>query len=83
MSRPDIQHMPPEGGNFCDGCGRLVKFKLRTSKPSKAFPGKRIAYLYCPLCGHKATQLRFPRERGKNAAQHFHPAKKEANTARR
>ena len=61
MSRPDIQHMPPEGGNFCDGCKRLVRFKLRTTKPSKSFPGKRIAYLYCPIFGHKATQLRFER----------------------
>ena len=57
-----IQHMPPEGGNICDGCKRLVRFKLRTTKPSKTWPGKRIAYLYCPLCGHKATQIRFSRD---------------------
>lgn len=65
MSTKDdkIQRLPPEGGNFCDGCGELVKFKLVRTKPSKTWPGKVIAYLCCPRCGHKATQIRFVRRR--------------------
>lgn len=53
-----VQRLPPEGGHICDGCKKLVKFKLRTTKPCKSRPGRMIAYLYCPLCGHKATQVR-------------------------
>ena len=58
MSTPKVQRLPPEGGNFCDGCKNLVKFRLRTTKPCKSQPGRMIAYLYCPICGQKATQIR-------------------------
>jgi len=61
MKGEKVQRLPPEGGNFCDGCKQLVKFKLRATKPCKTMPGRMIAYLYCPVCGHKATQVRVAR----------------------
>ncbi len=68
MSTKDekVQRLPPEGGHFCDGCKKLVRFKLRRSKPCKTQPGRMIAYLYCPLCGHKATQIRVMRRSRKH-----------------
>lgn len=63
MSMKDeaVQRLPPEGGHFCDGCKQLVKFRLVRSRPSKTWPGRMIAYLACPLCGHRATQIRVVR----------------------
>jgi len=61
-----VQRLPPEGGNFCDGCNNLVKFQLVRSKPCKAQPGRMIAYLRCPVCGHKATQVRVARRSRKH-----------------
>ena len=56
-----VQRLPPEGGHFCDGCKQLVKFKVRRTRPCATRPGRMIAYLYCPVCGHKATQVRVAR----------------------
>ena len=68
-----VQRLPPEGGHICDGCKNLVKFKLRTTKPCKSWPGRMIAYLYCPLCGHKATQMRVIR-RSKSRPRYVYEA---------
>ena len=68
MSTKDdsVQRLPPEGGNFCDGCKNLVKFQLVRSRPCKAQPGRMVAYLRCPVCGHNATQVRFARRSRKH-----------------
>ena len=57
----DVQRLPPENGTRCDSCGNVVVFKLRKSKPCATAPGKMIAYLCCPICGHQATQIRLAR----------------------
>lgn len=56
-----VQRLPPEGGNICDKCHNLVHFRLVRSKPCKTMPGRMIAYLACPVCGHRATQIRVAR----------------------
>ena len=56
-----VQRLPPEGGVVCEGCQNVVRFKLRATKPCKTQPGRVIAYLFCPICGHKATQIRVAR----------------------
>lgn len=61
MPRPAAQRLPPEGAHFCDGCGELVIFRVVRTRTCATWPGKRIAYLTCPLCGHRATQIRFSR----------------------
>lgn len=61
MKGEKVQRLPPEGGVVCDGCKNVVRFKMRASKPCKNQPGHMIAYLYCPICGHKATQIRIIR----------------------
>ena len=64
--RESVQRLPPEGGVVCEGCKKVVRFKMRASKPCKNQPGRMIAYLFCPICGHKATQIRIirrPRKR--------------------
>ena len=58
MKGEKVQRLPPEGGVVCEGCKNLVKFRLVRSKPCKTQPGRMIAYLVCPVCGHKATQIR-------------------------
>ena len=62
----DVQRLPPEGDHVCNGCGNLVWFRIVRTKPSKTRPGRMIAYLVCPICGQKATQMRVvhrPRKR--------------------
>lgn len=56
-----VQRLPPEGGIVCDGCGNVVRFRFVRSKACKTQPGRMIAYLVCPVCGHKATQVRIVR----------------------
>ena len=69
----EIQRLPPEGGNICDECKNLVKFKVVRTKPSKTFPGRVIAYLVCPVCGHKATQMRVMRRSRKRKTYVYEP----------
>ena len=73
MSSEKIQRLPPEGGNICDGCKKLVKFKVVRTKPSKTSPGRVIAYLVCPVCGHKATQMRVMRRSRKRRTYVYEP----------
>ena len=62
-AKPSVaQRLPPEGAHFCDGCKALVVFKVRRTRTCASWPGKRIAYLYCPRCGHRAIQIRFSRK---------------------
>ena len=58
-----VQRLPPEGETICDGCGNAVRFKVRATKLCKTRPGSMIAYLVCPVCGQKATQVRQARRR--------------------
>ena len=68
-----VQRLPPEGGNICDGCKNLVKFRLVRSKPCKTQPNRMIAYLACPICGHKATQIRVARRARKHIRYVYEP----------
>ncbi|MDE3276644.1 MAG: hypothetical protein PUJ80_11560 [Verrucomicrobiota bacterium] len=56
-----VQRLPPEGTYTCAGCGREVVFRVVQSKRVRRKPGMSYAYLACPLCGHRATQLRSSR----------------------
>jgi uncharacterized Zn finger protein (UPF0148 family) len=71
--RDSVQRLLPEGGVICEGCGNVVKFKLRSSKPCRTQPGRMIAYLYCPICGHKATQIRVARRARKHIRYVYEP----------
>lgn len=53
------QRLPPEGAYHCERCKNLVVFRTVRTKPSRTLEGKMIAYLVCPTCGHRATQMRF------------------------
>lgn len=59
--RESVQRLPPEGGIVCEGCKKVVRFRFVRSKPCKTQPGRMVAYLECPVCGHKATQIRIIR----------------------
>ena len=61
-----VQRLLPEGGVVCEGCGKVVRFRFVRSKPCKTQPGRMIAYLECPRCGHKATQIRVARRSRKH-----------------
>jgi len=61
MKGEKVQRLPPEGGAVCEGCGNVVLFRFVRSKPCATQPGHVIAYLECPRCGHKATQIRIAR----------------------
>lgn len=60
------QRLPPEGAYHCEGCGRLVPFRVVRTCASKTDARKVYAYLECPACGHRATQSRW-RRRGRVA----------------
>ena len=55
------QHLPPEGAYHCDRCKRLVIFRVVRTQQVRADPRKRYAYLVCPECGARATQIRWKR----------------------
>ena len=65
-TRESVQRLPPEGEVICEGCKNVVKFRLVRSKPCRTQPGRMIAYLTCPVCGHKATQIRVARRSRKH-----------------
>lgn len=71
--RDSVQRLLPEGGVICEGCGKVVKFRLVRSKPCKTQPGRMIAYLACPVCGHKATQIRIARRARKHIRYIYEP----------
>ena len=71
--RESVQRLLPEGGVICDGCRNLVKFRFVRSKPCRTQPGRMIAYLVCPVCGHKATQIRVARRARKHIRYVYEP----------
>ncbi len=61
MKGEKVQRLPPDCGVVCEGCGNVVLFRFVRSKPCATQSGRVIAYLECPRCGHKATQIRIAR----------------------
>lgn len=55
MSGP--QRLPPLELTECERCHARVYFRARSST-STADPAYKVEYLYCPVCGATATQIR-------------------------
>ena len=56
-----VQHLPPEELIECDTCRELVVFRLVRTVKVAAEPDRVYAYLECPNCGARATQMRWRR----------------------
>lgn len=63
-----VQHLPPEALVECANCRELVAFRVIRTQAVKGDDSRRYAYLECPNCGARATQLRWARsERRRNS----------------
>lgn len=47
----------------CSECRELVTFRVLRTQGVKGDPSMRYAYLECPNCGARATQMRWHRKR--------------------
>lgn len=59
----NVQHLPPEGLVECAKCRQLVVFRVTRTQAVKGDDRRRYAYLECPECGARATQLRWARSK--------------------
>lgn len=56
-----VQHLPPEELIECAACRELVVFRMVRTVKVAAEPDRVYAYLKCPNCGARATQMRWRR----------------------
>lgn len=52
-----LQRLPEMRLDVCQCCHSRVYFRARSSKPTSD-PHFKLEYLYCPVCGATATQIR-------------------------
>ena len=56
-----VQHLPPEALVECANCRELVVFRVIRTQAVRGDDSRRYAYLECPNCGARATQMRWRR----------------------
>lgn len=66
--RRKVQRLAPESLVECESCRELVVFRLIRTAKVAAEPNRVYAYLECPNCGARATQMRWRRS-GKGDGQ--------------
>jgi hypothetical protein len=66
--RRKVQRLAPESLVECECCRELVVFRLVRTVKVAAEPNRVYAYLECPSCGARATQMRWRRS-GKGDGQ--------------
>lgn len=63
MEETKVQHLPPEGAYICDRCKEEVLFRVVRTSAFRGDVRKCYAYLQCPKCGARATQIRWARRK--------------------
>ena len=59
--RRKVQRLAPESLVECENCRELVVFRLVRTVRVASEPDRVYAYLECPNCGARATQMRWRR----------------------